>query len=144
MRLGTAVWGHCLLVVLLRQQLRMGLTMFPMATMDMVHMEDMDTCPMGNSNIMASSSMESSASMGSLSMGSLARVCSRSGSDDIILIFCTYKPRFWMLLHIAFIINSTLFDVHLYFGGTLVFFFIVKDVSSRSYSIILESAYSRK
>lgn len=141
MRLGTAVWGHCLLVVLLRQQLRMGLTMFPMATMDMV---DMDTCLTGNSSTMESSSMESSASMGSLSMGSLARVCSRSGSDDIILIFCTYKPRFWMLLHIAFIINSTLFDVHLYFGGTLVFFFIVKDVSSRSYSIILESAYSRK
>lgn len=141
MRLGTAVWGHCLLVVLLRQQLRMGLTMFPMATMDMV---DMDTCLTGNSSTMESSSMESSASMGNLSMGSLARVCSRSGSDDIILIFCTYKPRFWMLLHIAFIINSTLFDVHLYFGGTLVFFFIVKDVSSRSYSIILESAYSRK
>lgn len=141
MRLGTAVWGHCLLVVLLLRRLPLGLTMFPMATMDMV---DMDTCLTGNSSTMESSSMESSASMGSLSMGSLARVCSRSGSDDIILIFCTYKPRFWMLLHIAFIINSTLFDVHLYFGGTLVFFFIVKDVSSRSYSIILESAYSRK
>lgn len=133
MRLGTAVWGHCLLVVLLRQQLRMGLTMFPMATMDMVHMEDMDTCPMGNSNIMASSSMESSASMGNLSMGSLARVCSRSGSDDIFLYIqtaildaaadCFYNKLYFCSMSIYTI---------LWWNSSSIF--LDKDVAPRSYS----------
>lgn len=79
-------WVDCLLVVLRQQLLHTVLTIFLMVTMDM---EDMVTCPMGNSS-MASSSMENSASMGNLSTESLASmVCSGSGSD--LIYICTYN-----------------------------------------------------
>lgn len=128
--MGMAVWGHCLLVVLLLRRLPLGLTMFPMATMDMV---DMDTCLTGNSSTMESSSMESSASMGSLSMGSLARVCSRSGSDDIFLYIqtaildaaadCFYNKLYFCSMSIYTI---------LWWNSSSIF--LDKDVAPRSYS----------